>query len=52
LKFKNNIYLTKKAEKNLKDVEIEYEQHRKKTLDREQKLRRTLQDEINKQRNS
>jgi predicted dithiol-disulfide oxidoreductase (DUF899 family) len=34
------------------DVEQEYEQHRKKTLVREQKLRRKLQDEINKQRNS
>ncbi|MFQ3306207.1 MAG: putative membrane protein, partial [Polaribacter sp.] len=48
---KNNI-LTKRAEDDLKIIEVEYEQHRKKAIEREQKLRRTLQDEINKQRNS
>jgi preprotein translocase subunit SecF len=51
-KFQKNNFLTKRAAQNLKDVEHEYEQHRKKALEREQKLRRTLQDEINKQRNS
>ena len=51
-KFQKNNFLTKRAEQNLKNVEYEYEQHRKKALEREQKLRRTLQDEINKQRNS
>jgi hypothetical protein len=51
-KFTKNEILTKRAEGNLKDIEIEYEQYRKKALEREQKLRRTLQDEINKQRNS
>ena len=50
-KFQKNNFLTKRAEQNLKNVEYEYEQHRKKALEREQKLRRTLQDEINKQRN-
>ena len=49
--FRSNI-LTKEAQNNLMDVEKEFEQHRKKTLEREQKLRRKLQDEINKQRNS
>lgn len=49
--FRSNI-LTKKAKDNLFDVEQEFEQHRKKALEREQKLRRQLQDEINKQRNS
>lgn len=49
--FKSNV-LTKEAQNNLVDVEQEFEQHRKKTLVREQKLRRKLQDEINKQRNS
>ncbi len=49
--FRSNI-LTKEAQNNLMDVEKEFEQHRKKTLVREQKLRRKLQDEINKQRNS
>jgi hypothetical protein len=51
-KFTENNILTERAEGNLKDIEIEYEQYRKKALEREQKLRRTLQDEINKQRNS
>ena len=51
-KFQKNNFLTKKAIQNLKNVEYEYEQYRKKALEREQKLRRTLQDEINKQRNS
>jgi preprotein translocase subunit SecF len=51
-KFQKNNFLTKRAEQNLKDVAHEFEQHRKKALEREQKLRRTLQDEINKQRNS
>lgn len=51
-KFSNNSIVTKKAETNLQDVEHEFEQHRKKALEREQKLRRELQDEINKQRNS
>ncbi len=49
--FRSNI-LTKEAQNNLLEVEQEFEQHRKKSLDREQKLRRKLQDEINKQRNS
>lgn len=51
-KFTRSNILTKKAEKNLVDVEQEFENHRKKSLEREQKLRRKLQDEINKQRNS
>ncbi|KGL61675.1 hypothetical protein [Polaribacter sp. Hel1_85] len=49
--FRSNV-LTKQALNNLIDVEQEFEQHRKKSLEREQKLRRQLQDEINKQRNS
>lgn len=48
--FKSNI-LTKEAQNNLADVEEEFNMHRKKSLEREQKLRRQLQDEINKQRN-
>jgi preprotein translocase subunit SecF len=48
---KNNI-LTKEAKNNLLIVEKELEQHIKNAIDREQKLRRKLQDEINKQRNS
>jgi hypothetical protein len=48
--FRSNI-LTKKAKNNSEEVEQEFEIYRKKTLEREQKLRRQLQDEINKQRN-
>jgi len=48
--FKSNV-LTKEAQNNLADVEEEFNMHRKKSLEREQKLRRQLQDEINKQRN-
>lgn len=49
-KFFRSNTLTKEAQNNLLDVEQEFEQHRKKSLEREQKLRRQLQDEINKQR--
>lgn len=48
---KNNI-VTKDALNNLVDVEQEFEKYRKKSLEREQKLRRQLQDEINKQKNN
>lgn len=49
--FRSNI-LTKEAQNSLVEIEEEFEIHRKKSLEREQKLRRKLQDEINKQRNS
>ena len=48
--FRSNV-LTKQAQENLITVEEEFEAHRKKALEREQKLRRQLQDEINKHRN-
>ncbi len=51
-KFSRSHILTKEAQNNLIDVEQEFENHRKKSLEREQKLRRQLQDEINKQRNN
>ncbi|WP_159948615.1 hypothetical protein [Polaribacter septentrionalilitoris] len=51
-KYTRSNVLTKEAQDNLLDVEQQFEQHRKKSLEREQKLRRQLQDEINKQRNS
>lgn len=44
--------ITKTALNDLEEVENEFEAHRKKTLEREQKLRRQLHDEINKNRNS
>jgi hypothetical protein len=51
-KYKNNIFLTNTAKIRLTEVEEELADQRKKALEREQKLRRQLQDEINKQRNS
>ena len=51
-KFSSNNVLSNKAKSDLKDMDFEYEQYRKKSIEKEQKLRRALQDEINKQRNS
>jgi len=50
-RFKSSNAITREAKKNLADIEEEFETHRKKALEREQVLRRQLQDEINKQRN-
>jgi biopolymer transport protein ExbB/TolQ len=47
-KFKNSSVLTTEAKSNLEDIENEYKLSRKKSLEREQKLRRELQDERNK----
>ena len=52
VKFTRNSVLRKKAQTELTGLENEFEVFRKKSLQREQKLRRQLQDEINKQRNS
>lgn len=49
-KFKNSNTLTKHAENSLKEIEEEFEEHRKTALEREQKVRRQLQDELNKQK--
>ena len=51
-KFNNNKHLTKKAQNSLTEIEQELTAYRKRSLENEQKLRRKLQDEINKQRNS
>lgn len=47
-KFKNSNTLTVQAKSNLADVEQEFEDHRRRALEREQKISRKLQDEINK----
>lgn len=47
-KFKNSNTLTQQAKSNLADVEQEFEEHRRRALEREQKISRKLQDEINK----
>lgn len=49
-RFRNSNILTQDARKNLSELEIEYEDHRRRALEREQKISRQLQDEINKQK--
>ena len=49
-KFKNSNTITKESKKALADIELEFEEHRKVALEREQKVRRQLQDELNKQK--
>lgn len=47
-KYRRSNVLTQDAKVKLADVESEYEEHRRKALEREQKISRQLQDEINK----
>lgn len=49
-KFNSSNRLTKNAKEKLNEVETEFEEHRRIALEREQKVRRQLQDEINKNR--
>lgn len=49
-KLKDGVRITSQAKKELTRVEKEFNSHKKKSLVRDQKLRRQLQDEINKQR--
>ena len=49
-KFRNSNSVTKSAKSALAEVETEFEEHRRVALEREQKVRRQLQDEINKQK--
>ncbi|MCL5128517.1 MULTISPECIES: tRNA (guanine-N1)-methyltransferase [unclassified Algibacter] len=49
-KFNNSNAITRAAKKSLAETEEEFEEHRKTALEREQKVRRQLQDEINKQK--
>lgn len=49
-RFRNSNILTQEAKQNLSELEIEYEDHRRRALEREQKISRQLQDEINKQK--
>jgi len=51
-KFKNSNTITKEARLRLSETEEEFEEHRKTALEREQKVRRQLQDEINKSRSN
>lgn len=49
-RFNNSNSVTKETKILLTDVELELEQYKRNSIDKEQKLRRQLQDEINKQR--
>ncbi len=49
-KFRNSNSVTKLAKVSLVETEEEFEEHRRTALEREQKVRRQLQDEINKQK--
>ena len=49
-KFKNSNAVTRAAKRSLEEIELEFEEHRRVALEREQKVRRQLQDEINKQK--
>lgn len=49
-KFKASNTITKQANELLTDTEAEFENYKAKALEREQKVRRELQDELNKQK--
>lgn len=49
-KFKGSNSATREAKLKLGEVESEFEDHRRNALEREQKVRRQLQDELNKQK--
>lgn len=49
-KFKQSNSVTLQTKAKLKDTEEEYDEHRKRALEREQKVMRKLQDELNKQK--
>ncbi len=49
-RFRNSNSLTHQAKTALADVEKEYEDHRRRALEREQRISRQLQDELNKQK--
>ncbi len=51
-KFRRSNILTQEAKTSLAEVESEYEDHRRRALEREQKISRQLQDEINKYKKS
>ncbi|MCB0383162.1 MAG: tRNA (guanine-N1)-methyltransferase [Psychroserpens sp.] len=51
-KYRNSNAITKQAQLSLAETEEEFEEHRRNALEREQKVRRQLQDMINEQKNS
>lgn len=51
-RFRRSNILTQEAKSSLSELEEEYEDHRRRALEREQKINRQLQDELNKQKKS
>ena len=51
-KFRRSNILTQIAKSNLAELETEYEDHRRRALEREQRISRQLQDEINRYKKS
>ena len=51
-RFRRSNTLTQEAKTSLSELEEEYEDHRRRALEREQKINRQLQDELNKQKKS
>jgi hypothetical protein len=51
LRYRQSNKLTNQAQKALKDTEEEFDNYKRVAIEREQKVRRELQDEINKQKN-
>ncbi|MBQ0769935.1 MAG: tRNA (guanine-N1)-methyltransferase [Bizionia sp.] len=51
-RYNNSNAVTKEAKQALSETEEEFEDHRRVALEREQKVRRQLQDELNKHKNS
>ncbi len=49
-KFNQSNAITKNAQQNLKELELEFEDHRRRALEREQVVMRKLQDELNKKK--
>ena len=49
-KYRNSNSITKQSNKSLSEIEEEFEEHRRNALEREQKVRRELQDMINEQK--
>jgi len=49
-RFNNSNAITRSAKKMLAETEEDFEEHRKRALEREQKVMRRLQDELNKQK--
>lgn len=47
-RYKSNLQIAKESKETAEEIREEYNQHRKKAMEREQKLKRDLQDELNK----